>query len=258
MELNIFKESLDHFSWKIPWDHWIQPLTGPPQSVHHVPKHHIHTWMEVATSLGTLLVTKFSIIPNLNLPSGNLRPLPLIPLLVTWEKSWALPGYNLLPGSCDCTERAVLQFWRLLGASRLGSSDAGSVTTPGSPQPLNQSQNGKCPPHRLCLGSSSSGTCTASLPSSGCCIHTSSSSGWEQLGRTGTQSHCWMVRSQGETLLVFYIKYTWLLVISPLPCKVWGRSICSCRYFFHRVWHSKNWKWDGIPKVSSFFWKNRV
>lgn len=98
--------------------------------------------MEVATSLDSILVKKFSIMSNLNLPWGNLR-------LVMWEKrptpSWLHP----FSGSCDCAEGAVLQFWRLLGANRLGSSDTGSGAAPGSPQLLHQSQTGKCPPHRL-------------------------------------------------------------------------------------------------------------
>lgn len=63
---------------------------------------------------------------------------------------------------------------------------------------------------------------------------------------------------RGKSYWYFVQSTLWLPVISSLACKVWGGSFCCCWYFLHRVWHSKNWKWDGIPKVSSFFEKQGV
>lgn len=70
-------------------------------------------------------------------------------------------------GGLHCTTTLTTgQLWRPLGAKGLGS-DTGSVATQGLPQPLNQSQHGKCP---TASGSRSFGMDTASLPSAVHCI----------------------------------------------------------------------------------------
>ena len=94
------------------WNHriigWIRPLRSlsptmcptPPCLLNHIPKCHIYKFFlktsrdgDSTTSLGslfqclaTLSVNKFLLISYLNLPWRNLRPLPLVLSLVTWEK----------------------------------------------------------------------------------------------------------------------------------------------------------------------------
>ena len=86
-----------------------------PIPTNHVPQCHIHTalghlqgWYgDSTTSLGShchcltaLAEKKWFLTPNLKLPWHNLRPFPLILLLLPRRRGWPTPEHNLHSGSC--------------------------------------------------------------------------------------------------------------------------------------------------------------